>query len=226
MYDWVKPILPRPCIIAGRVNASARNSTSGSTFLTCQISQSQKLTGLVCGLSTRKILTPCSTQCSTTRSTSARMPGRVVVEVERVDVLVLLRRVLGVGDRAVGPRGEPLRVLGDPRVVGRALQRQVHRDLQARPRAAASTNAPEVLQRAEFGMDRVVAALGRADRPRRADVGRPGDQRVVAALAVDPADRVDRRQVEHVEAHRRDGRAAARPRWRTCRAAPACRRPR
>ena len=36
--------------------------------------------------------------------------GRVVVEVDRVDVLVLLGRVLGVGDRPVGPGGEPLRV--------------------------------------------------------------------------------------------------------------------
>ena len=36
--------------------------------------------------------------------------GRVVVEVDRVDVLVLLGRVLGVGDAAVGPGGEPLRV--------------------------------------------------------------------------------------------------------------------
>ena len=52
-------------------------------------------------------------------------------------------------------------------------------------------------------MDRVVAALGRADRPGRADVVGPGDQGVVAPLAVDPADRVDRRQVDHVEAHRR-----------------------
>ena len=60
VYDWVKPILPSPFIIAGRVNASARNSTSGSTSLTCQISHCQKFSGLVCGLSTRKILTPCA----------------------------------------------------------------------------------------------------------------------------------------------------------------------
>jgi hypothetical protein len=74
VYDWVKPIFPRPCIIAGFVNASARKSTSGSTFFTFQISHSQKLTGLVCGLSTRKILTPWATQCSTTRRTSSRIP--------------------------------------------------------------------------------------------------------------------------------------------------------
>ena len=62
------------------------------------------------------------------------MPVRVVVEVQRVDVLVLLGRVLGVGDGAVGPGGEPLRVLFDPRVIGRGLQGQVERDLHARAR--------------------------------------------------------------------------------------------
>ena len=87
---------------------------------------------------------------------------------------------------------------------GRALQRQVQRDLQARARAAGGDEAAEVGRRTQLGVDRVVPALGRADRPRRADVVGPGGQRVVAALAVDPADRVDRRQVEHVEAHRRD----------------------
>ena len=39
-----------------------------------------------------------------------------------------------------------------------------------------------------------------ADRPRAAGVVGAGDERVVAALAVREADRVDRRQVEHVEA--------------------------
>ena len=58
-------------------------------------------------------------------------PGRVVVEVERVDVLVLLRRVLGVGDRAVGAGGEPLRVGRHVGVVGGALQGDVDRDLEA-----------------------------------------------------------------------------------------------
>ncbi|CAB4861662.1 unannotated protein [freshwater metagenome] len=46
----------------------------------------------------------------------------VVVEVQRVDVLVLLRWVLGVGDGAVGPRGEPLGMRRDPRVIGGGLQ--------------------------------------------------------------------------------------------------------
>jgi hypothetical protein len=74
VYDWVKPILPSPFIMAGRVKASARNSTSGSTALILPISHCQKFSVLVCGLSTRKILTPCSTQCRTIRRTSSRSP--------------------------------------------------------------------------------------------------------------------------------------------------------
>ena len=70
--------------------------------------------------------------CPCTPATE-REPVAVVgrPEVDRVDVLVLLRRVLGVADRAVGPVVEPLGVLGDPRVVGRALERVVERDLHA-----------------------------------------------------------------------------------------------
>src|SRR5207248_4413472 len=56
----------------------------------------------------------------------------VALEVERVDILVLLRRVLRVFDRSVGPMAEPLRVLGDPRMVGRALPREIEGDLEAK----------------------------------------------------------------------------------------------
>ena len=55
----------------------------------------------------------------------------VLVEGDRVDVLVLLRRVLRVGDRAVGAVVEPLGVLLHPGVVGGALQREVQRHLHA-----------------------------------------------------------------------------------------------
>ncbi len=58
-------------IMAGRVNASARNSTSGSVPAISASSRSQNRSGLVCGLSTRKILTPWSIHSLTIRSTSA-----------------------------------------------------------------------------------------------------------------------------------------------------------
>ena len=49
-------------------------------------------------------------------------------------------------------------------------------------------------------MDRLVAAALVADRPGRAGIVGAGGQGVVATLAVGVADRVDRREVEHVEA--------------------------
>ena len=127
-------------------------------------------------------------------------PLVVRVEAEGVDVLVLLRRVLGVGDGAVRPHHEPLGVLLHPRVVGGALQGDVHRHLEAellRP----GDEGVEVLDRAEIGVDRVVAARGRADRVRGAGVARLRLQGVVAPLAEGGADGVDRGQVGDVEAH-------------------------
>ena len=86
--------------------------------------------------------------------------GRVVVEVDRVDVLVLLRRVLRIGDGAVGQHGEPFRMLLGPRVVRRALQRQVQRHLQALV-ARGGDEVVEVLDRAQL------ADARRRGRPRR-----------------------------------------------------------
>ena len=57
------------------MNASARNNTSGSSFLTSPISHAQKFGGLVCGLSTRNTLIPCDIQYRTTRSTSSYSPA-------------------------------------------------------------------------------------------------------------------------------------------------------
>ena len=53
-------------------------------------------------------------------------------------------------------------------------------------------------------MNRVVAAFGRADRPGAPDVTRLGALGIVAALAVRAADRVDRREVDDVEAELRE----------------------
>src|SRR5690606_37531597 len=59
-----------------------------------------------------------------------RLP-RVRFEIEGIDVLILLRWILGVLDRAVRPSLEPLRVLANVRVVRRALEGDVERDLHA-----------------------------------------------------------------------------------------------
>src|SRR5215471_18981971 len=62
VYDCVKPSFASRYISFGRVKASERNIASGRTRLTSAKHHCQNGNGLVCGLSTRKILTPCSTQ--------------------------------------------------------------------------------------------------------------------------------------------------------------------
>ena len=93
----------------------------------------------------------------------------LALEVERVDVLVLLRWVLGVLDRAVGPVSEPLGMLGDPRVVGRALEGDVERQLHV-ALAAAGRQLDDVLDRSQLRVHGGVAALRAADRPGAAGV--------------------------------------------------------
>ena len=136
----------------------------------------------------------------------AGVPERLPVvapEVERIDVLVLLGRVLGVLDGAVGADEEPLRVLPDPGMVGRALQRVVERHLEAEG-AGGGHKAAEVGQRPQRRVDRVVTAGLVPDRPGAPRISGAGDQGVVGTLPVGPADRMDRGQVDHVEAQRRD----------------------
>ena len=60
-----------------------------------------------------------------------QLPPLLALEVERDDVLVFLGRILRVLDRAVGPVAEPLGVLADPWMVGRALHREVKRQFDA-----------------------------------------------------------------------------------------------
>ena len=84
------------------------------------------------------------------------------LEVHIHDILVLFRGVLSVPDRAVRPELEPLGVLFYVRMVGGTLDREVQSHLHPvlLDRLA---EVPEVLQRAEFGVDRLVAALLAAD---------------------------------------------------------------
>ena len=71
---------------------------------------------------------------------------------------------------------------------------------------AAADEPLEVGDGAEVGVHRLVPAFGGADRPGAARIVRPGRERVVAALAVRPADRMDGRQVDDVEAQLRESR--------------------
>ena len=130
-------------------------------------------------------------------------------EIERVDVLVLFRRVLGIGDGPVGPVVEPLGVLRDPGVVRRALQRIVEGHFDPVVRRGLHQEV-EVVEVAEVRVDGRMATLLRADRPRAARIPLFGRQRIIFPFAEGVPYRVDRRQVEDVEAHLRNPRHLAR----------------
>ena len=120
-------------ILFGVVNASDRKMTPGSTACASRDQPRQNATGLVCGLSTRKMRMPRLTQVSTTSPAchSASRSAAEGREVERIDVLVALRRILGELDAAVRRLPEPLGMLLHPRMVGRCLESEVQRHLEA-----------------------------------------------------------------------------------------------
>ena len=90
-------------------------------------------------------------------------------KVEWINVLVLLRRVLGVLHRAVGPLLEPRRMLAHIGMVGRALECDVQRDRNAAA-ARLGHQRVEVGEGAKLRLQGLVPALLCADRPRAADV--------------------------------------------------------
>ena len=79
-------------------------------------------------------------------------------------------------------------MIAHPGVVRAALERVVERDLEAEVLGGVDEGG-EVVEGAELGVDRVVAAVGTTDGPGAAGVVGPGHERVVPALAVGGADR-------------------------------------
>src|SRR5437868_10071496 len=75
-YDWSNPTFASAFIIFGRVNASARKMASGWRAFTSPMTHSQNGIGLVWGLSTRKMRTPCSIQWKKTERSSAQSDSR------------------------------------------------------------------------------------------------------------------------------------------------------
>ena len=122
------------------------------------------------------------------------------IEIDVDDVLVFLRRVFGVFDRAVRAPVEPARMLFEPRMILGTLDGEIESDFQTMV-GGGSHQAAEIFTGAELRMYRLVTTLLAADRVRAAGIVRAGSQGIVAALAVGAADRVNRREVQHVEAH-------------------------
>ena len=94
-------------------------------------------------------------------------------------------------------------MLLDPGVVGGALDGDVQGQFHA-VGADGGYEVVEVGEGAELGMDGLMAAFRRADRPGAAGVAGIGGRSVVGAFAEGGADGVDGRQVKDVEAHAGD----------------------
>ena len=92
---------------------------------------------------------------------------------------------------SVGAMLEPLGMLFHPRMIGRALDGEIERDLDAQ-RVGRRDEVVEVVERAERGLDGGVPAVRAADRPGAAGIARLGDERVVLSLAVGRSDGMHR----------------------------------
>ena len=206
VYDCVKPSLARCYITRGRVNASDRKSTSGCSSLTVAdqpLPEGERLgVRVVDAEDAHAVLDPEADDVEQrvpqrrasprSRSRTGRCPG-----------------TSSAGSRRTGScrRGGARNHSGcsrDPRVVGRALEGDVERDLQAvrrRPPRRGRRSPRACRARGGWPCGRPPRAPMAHGLPRSPGVGVLG---VVAALAVLAADRVDRRQVEDVEAHLRD----------------------
>ena len=121
-------------------------------------------------------------------------------EIERIDVLVFLWRILSVLHAAVGPMLEPLRMLRHVRMVGSALKGNVHGDFDAQ-RARHVQEPIEVIEGAELRQNILMAAFRGTDSPGTADIVGFGAQRIVRALAVDAADGMNGRKIQHIDPH-------------------------
>ncbi len=154
----------------------------GDRRFTSASSHSQNPKGFVCGLSTRKIETLSIDPEQHDIQERAPEPLPILrLEIDRVDVLVRLRRVLREADRAVGAMAEPLGMLRDPRVIGRALEREVEGELHL-VALQLRQQVLEVVERPELRMDRGVPTGLRSDRPRAPRIVGSGRRGVVRAL--------------------------------------------
>lgn len=91
-------------------------------------------------------------------------------------------------------------MLFKPRVVLGTLDGKVESDFQPMIRRRNDQPA-KVFAGAQLGVNRLVPALGAANGIRTARIVGSGGQGIVRAFAVTAPDRVNRREVQHIEAH-------------------------
>ena len=135
-----------------------------------------------------------------------RFPLRVVV-IQWIHILVFFWRILRVFDRSIRPVEKPFGVIGHIRMIRGAIQREIQRDLESALLRLADQPL-EILQRSQLGRDIAMTTAVRtplmpvADSVRHPRIVRTALERVVRTLALGHPDRMDRREINHVEAHR------------------------
>src|SRR5215831_20546949 len=132
-----------------------------------------------------------------------QFPPSVRLEIERNDVLIFFRWVFGVLHRPVRPDPEPVTMFLYVGMIGRALKRDVHGDLDAM-RARLLYQSPKVLQGSQLRVNRRMAPLQSTDGPRTAKIPGISARRIIFPLPMSQSNGMNRREVQHVESHRRD----------------------
>src|SRR5271167_1262444 len=89
------------------------------------------------------------------------------VEIDRINILVFLGRVLGILDAAVGAMLKPIRMLADPWMVRRALDCKIECHLDSKT-VGRRVEAIEIADRADRRLDRRMPAGLTTNRPRTA----------------------------------------------------------
>ena len=98
------------------------------------------------------------------------------------------------------PSGRRLNQSGclQPRVIRRALDREVEGDLHA-VLMTSLDQALEIGERSKLRVNRIMAALRRADRVRTAWIAGLSPEPIIAALSIGSSDRVNGRQVDDIK---------------------------
>src|SRR6201996_4794734 len=122
------------------------------------------------------------------------------LEVQWIDVLIFLRRILRILDRTIRALLEPLRVFLDPGMIRSALEGNIQGEFHL-ARVKLYDQVVEVGKGTQLGQDRKVSPLLRANRPRAAHVARLRFRSVVLAFAKTAPDGMYRRQIQHIESH-------------------------
>src|ERR1700731_2128183 len=98
-------------------------------------------------------------------------------------------------------------MLAHPRMVGRGLDCEIERHLHPE-RCGGTDESPKVREGAELGVDCPMTAFFRTDGVRAPWIPRLRNRAVVSAFAVNATDRMDRNEIDDVEAEPRDFREA------------------